>query len=156
MTEIDDLDVAILNSRIDVKIQQSLVPSLSVQRTYTVSFPTTLAANDDVNHIITSSNFTFNSKVCSIKNLLKSNKLQIVSQDNTVEADNIGEYDEAKGTVTLTGFNPTAIDGAAIKISAVPANQSTIRPLRNFVLSIDTSKSSTTAILDFQNTKVTL
>lgn len=156
LTEIDDLDVAILNSRIDVKVQQSFVPSLNVQRTYTISFPTTLAANDDVNHIITSTNFTFNSKVCSIKNLLKSNKLQIISQDNTVEADNIGEYDEAKGTVTLTGFNPTGINGSAIKVTATPANQSTIRPLRNFVLNIDTSKSSSTAILDFQNTKVNL
>ena len=56
----------------------------------------------------------------------------------------------------LTGFAPTAIDGDSIKISASPANQSTIRPLRNFVLDIDKTKSSTTAIVDFQNTLTTL
>ena len=48
------------------------------------------------------------------------------------------------------------IDGDKIKVSVTPANQSTIRPLRNFVIDIDTDASISSALLDFQNTKTTL
>ena len=86
----------------------------------------------------------------------KTNKLEIVAAGGTVEVDNIGTYDEAKGTIDLVGFNPSAIVGSSILFSVVPANESTIRPLRNFILDIDTQRSSSSAILDFQNTAVTL
>ena len=54
------------------------------------------------------------------------------------------------------GFAPTAIEGDAIKFSATPANQSTVRPLRNFILDIDKTKSQATGIIDNQNTLTTL
>ena len=153
---IDDLDTAILNSKMTVKMQRLLIPSIGSSLTYTITFPATIATPEPNTHIVTSSNFTFNSKACSIKNKLSSNKLEIISSDGTVEVDNIGSYDGGKGTITLVGFNPSAIVGTSIKFSVIPANQSTIRPLRNFILDIDTSASNTSAILDFQNTAVTL
>ncbi len=153
---IDDLDTAILNSKMTVKMQRPLIPSIGSQLSYTISYPATIAAPDPLDTIVTSTNFTFNTKNCSIKNKLSSNKLQIVSVDGTVEVDNIGSYDAAKGTINLVGFNPSAIVGSSIKFSVVPANQSTIRPLRNFILDVDTQRSSSTALLDFQNTAVTL
>lgn len=156
LSVIDDLDVAILNSRMEVKMQRSFTPTAGTSLSYTINFPATLASADDSLHTVTTTNFTFNSKTCSIKNRLNSNKLQIISQDGTIEADNIGSYDAAVGTINLVGFNPSAFAGSGIKITATPANQSTIRPLRNFVLDIDTSKSTSSALLDFQNTAVTL
>tara|TARA_Y100000385_G_scaffold87444_2_gene90042 strand:- start:1485 stop:3314 length:1830 start_codon:yes stop_codon:yes gene_type:complete len=153
---IDDIDVAILNSKMTVAMKRSLIPTTGTPFSYTVEFPATLATVDDTSNVITSSNFTFNSKTCSIKNRLNSTTLEIVSQDGTVEIDNIGSYDSVNGTINLVGFNPTAFVGSAIDFIATPANQSTIRPLRNFVLNIDTGTSVSNAILDYQNTAVTL
>ena len=39
-----------------------------------------------------------------------------------------------------------------LKISAVPANESTIRPLRNYVIDIDSGLSFAKAQIDYQNT----
>ena len=111
---------------------------------------------NDVNRILTTSLFTFNGKTCSIRNVLNSNKLQIVDNEGTTQIDNIGSYDASVGTVSLVGFNPTALQGQTLQVSVVPANQSTIRPLRNFILDIDNVKSIPIAQLDFQNTLVTL
>ncbi len=153
---IDDLDTAVLNSKMTVKMQRSLIPSIGSSLSYTVNFPATMASPDPDTNIVTSTNFTFNSKSCSIKNKLNSNKLEIVAAGGAVEVDNIGTYDEGKGTIDLVGFNPSAILGSSILFSVIPANESTIRPLRNFILDIDAQRSNSSAILDFQNTAVTL
>ena len=153
---IDDLDTAILNSKMTIKMQRALIPSIGSSLSYTVNFPATMASPDPDTNIVTSTNFTFNSKSCSIKNKLNSNKLEIVAAGGAVEVYNIGTYNEGKGTIDLVGFNPSAIVGSSILFSVVPANESTIRPLRNFILDIDALRSNSSAILDFQNTAVTL
>jgi hypothetical protein len=156
LTTIDALDVAILNSRMDVKMQREQAIDVGQSLTYTINFPAAIAQPDDVNRILTTSLFTFNGKTCSIRNVLNSNKLQIVDNEGTTQIDNIGSYDASVGTVSLVGFNPTALQGQTLQVSVVPANQSTIRPLRNFILDIDNVKSIPIAQLDFQNTLVTL
>ena len=156
LTTIDALDVAILNSRMDVKMQRQQAIDVGQSLTYTINFPAAIAQPDDVNRILTTSLFTFNGKTCSIRNVLNSNKLQIVDNEGTTQIDNIGSYDASVGTVSLVGFNPTALQGQTLEVSVVPANQSTIRPLRNFILDIDNVKSIPIAQLDFQNTLVTL
>ena len=50
----------------------------------------------------------------------------------------------------------TAAPASLIDISITPANQSTIRPLRNYILDIDTTTSTSRAVLDFQNTVVSI
>ena len=156
LTTIDALDVAILNSRMDVKMQREQAIDVGQSLTYTINFPAAIAQPDDVNRILTTSLFTFNGKTCSIRNVLNSNKLQIVDNEGTTQIDNIGSYNASVGTVSLVGFNPTALQGQTLQVSVVPANQSTIRPLRNFILDIDNVKSIPIAQLDFQNTLVTL
>ena len=156
LTIIDDIDEAILNTRMSVRVQQRLTPSLGVAKNYNVNFPVPLVGTDDTFKIITSSRFTFNSKDCQIENRLNSNTLQIVNTGGAVEVDNIGSFDAPAGRVDLVGFNPTSISGDAIKITATPANQSTIRPLRATVLDIDTVASKATAVLDYQETQVSL
>ncbi len=156
LTVIDALDVAILNSRMEVKMQREQGIDIGQSLTYTINFPAAIAQPDDVNRILTSSLFTFNGKDCLIRNVLNSNKLEIIDNDGAIQVDNIGSYDAGTGTVSLVGFNPSALQTPNLQISVVPANQSTIRPLRNFVLDIDNVKSIATAQLDFQNTLVSL
>jgi len=153
---IDDIDTSILNSKMIVSMRRPLIPTIGTPFSYTIEFPAALAAADDTTNIINSTSFTFNSRTCTVKNKLSSTTLQIVDQDGIVQVDNIGSYNSTNGTINLVGFNPTAFLSSAIDFIALPANQSTIRPLRNFVLNIDTTSSVSNAILDFQNTAVTL
>ena len=81
--------------------------------------------------------------------------------DNTnsvVLIDNVGTYSETNGTIELVGFGKTltAITGAAIDISAVPANQETVKPLRQYILSLDPVKNVALGTIDNQNTNTTL
>ena len=156
LTQIDDISDSILNSKMEIKVQQRLVPSVGSTLSYTINFPMAIAAPDDVNFRVTTTKFTFNSRQCSIRNLLNTNTLQIINEDGAIEVSNIGTYNEAAGRMNLTGFAPTAVDGESIKFSVVPANQSTIRPLRNFVLDIDKTRTNTLAVIDNQNTLTTL
>jgi len=156
LTLIDALDPAILNSKMDVQLKQGFVPTLNISLQYKINFPTTIAVPDDEQYRVVSTNFIFNNQTCFIRNALKSTKLQIISVDGTIESDNIGSYDASSGEVTLVGFKPTGISGNQIDISIVPANQNTVRPLRNFILDLDAAFSTSRALLDFQNTQVTL
>jgi len=159
LARIDELDTGILNSSITAKIQQRLTPTnneLNSITDYVVQFPVALAQPDDVNHIVTSSPITFNGNICTIKNRLESNVLQVVKGDGTVLQDNIGSYNTGNGKVNIAGLNISAFEGDAIKFSAVPANQSTIKPLRNYILKFDPVLSNATGNIDYQNTAVTL
>ena len=144
----------------EVKVQQRLIPTLDTTADYTVAFPVAIAAADDDTRKITSSRFTFNGIAnSSIVNKLdhNSNNLQIInSTTSEVLVDNAGNYNASKGTVNLLGFNISAFTGDSIKISAVPANQSTIRPLRSYIISLDESTSAANALIDYQNTLATI
>jgi hypothetical protein len=156
LTPIDALDAAILNSKMDVQLMQGFIPTLNTSLQYKITFPVTIAAPDNSTFIVTTTNFTFNNRLCFIRNKLGSNKLQIITVDGDVEIDNIGSYDQDTGVVTLVGFKPSGFSGSQIDVKITPANQNTVRPLRNFILDIDTSLSTSRAILDFQNTQVSI
>ena len=115
----------------------------------TLQFPTSIAVPDNDTYIITSTEFTFNSQLCLIKNLLNSNTLQIVTAaGGVVVTDNIGSYNANDGTVTIQFFNPTALSAGAteLKLSAVPANQSVLAPVRNDRFVFDPTMSVTTPV----------
>jgi len=156
LTIIDALDPAILNSKIDVKMVQTFTPTNNISLGYDIIFPVKLAIPTADLPVLTSSGFTFNGQACTLQNKLSSNKIQIVSVDGTVENDNVGSYNQDTGTVSLVGFKPSSIDGSFISLTVTPANQNTIRPLRNYILDIDTSTSTSRALLDFQNTQVSI
>jgi len=158
LADIDDVNAAILNSRMDVKVQQRITPTLSQNLAYSLQYPVALAAPLTTTHTITSTPFNTNGKTCTIRNRLGSNILEVVTADGEIVITNIGTYDAAKGSVNIVSLTPTSIVGAAsyIKISAVPANQSTIRPLRNYILTLDTEKSFASAQIDYQEIRVTL
>ena len=156
LTVIDALDPSILNSKMAVSVKQSFVPTVGLSLAYTIIFPVALAEPDAIFSTFISTQFTFNSQSCQIKNKPGTAKLQIVADDGTIEVDNIGSYNNILGAVTLTGFKPTAFEGSAITVSVTPANQNTIRPLRNYILEIDVATSSSRAVLDYQNIAVSI
>lgn len=159
LSEVDDLSVAILNSRMDVKVQKRFTPILSQSNSYKLNFPVELSGPLSGSRVITSNVFLYLGQNCIIRNKLNSNVLEVVTVgDELVLVTNVGSYDALKGTVSIVGFAPTAINGSLtqMKISAIPANQSTIQPLRNFVLSLDTDNSFSSAQIDYERIRVSL
>lgn len=158
LAEIDDISAAILNSRVSVKLQQRFTPTLNVKTSYDIYFPNELAAPSAVDYTVTTSTFRFNGKVCSIKNKLNDTKLQIINSVGEVEVDNIGSFDNLQGKIIITGFAPTEITSGVtyLKVSAVPSNQSTVRPLRSYILDLDAGPTFATGIVDRQQTNIAL
>ena len=158
LSEVDDLSAAILNSKMVVKVQQRLVPSLNIKSSYEISYPVTLQSPNNVEYIVSSTPFTQSGTIVTIRNILNSTTLEAVDASNTVIIDNIGSYNPATGKINLIGLDPTSIVGSAayIKISALPANQSTIKPLRNFIFEVDQVNSYANAIADYQTVGVAL
>ena len=154
---IDDLDEAILNSRMNVRVQQRFTPITGQSLTYTLNFPMAIANPSNIDRIVTTGRFEFNGKTCFIRNKLNQKKLELVNIDGDVELDNIGEYDTGTGRVLLQGFNPVSIEGGSVlKVTATPTNQSTLRPLRNYIIDIDPELSFAQSQIDYQNTQLTL
>ena len=157
LAEIDDLDPAILNSSMVIKVQQAFQPTLNFLSDFTVNFPVALAQPDDVNHIVQSGNFTSGGKTAFFRNKLKETKLELVdAATGDIIKDNAGTYSTGTGEVKLVGVEISGYTGDKIKVSATPNDQSTIKPLRNYILKIDTDKSASTATVDFQNTSTSL
>lgn len=158
LASIDDLSPAILNSRMTVKVQQRFTPTVNVQVSYTISFPVSIAEPDDVNNTVTTSSFVFNSRICTIKNKLGTNTLQIVNASNIVEIDNVGSYDPTTGQVSIINFIPESIASGEgfIKVSCIPGNESTIQPLRNYILDNDTELSFASGNIDRQTLQSTI
>ena len=176
LTSIDNLSSAILNSRMDVKVQQTiniteLVADLEaaqvaagiafntyIEQDYTLNFPVILAAADKDDHIITSTIFKSKGQNVLINNVIGSTRLQLVDLEGVVKIPNIGSYDPAKGKVVINALrvDKSGYLGDGIKVSATPANQSTINPLRNYIFSLDSETSTTDGKVDSGVTKVIL
>ena len=120
-----------------------------VQANQTLQFPVAIAAPDDNEYIISSNEFTYQSQVCSLRNKLGTNVIQVIAlAGGAVVIDNIGSYNASAGTVTINYFNPTSISAGLdrIKLAAVPSNQSAIAPERNEILKFDPDRSITSAV----------
>lgn len=155
---IDDLNEAILSSAMTVTMNQRITPTLGVDKAYTVQFPVSIATADDVFYRITSSRFVYNSNICTIKNKLGSTQLQIVNESGVVIQSNIGSYDTGLGKVQIDSLNPTSIQGGVsyIKIIVAPASQSTIRPLKNYILNLDDGETTARGNIDYQNQRTSV
>jgi hypothetical protein len=156
LAEIDDISPAILNSRMSVKIQQRLNLTLGTATNYALNYPVRLADPDDVNYILTSSRGVYNGISCFIRNKLNSTSLELVDIANNVLVDNVGEYVPAAGRVNIVALNLESIVGDTFKISVKPANESTIKPLRNYIISLDRQLSTVSPVTDYQNTVISL
>jgi hypothetical protein len=150
LTLIDEVSPAVLSSRMEVKMQQRIVPRLDAQNDFTLRFPSPIAAADDKNFIIDSTPFNIDNKAGKIRNKLNSNKLQVVTLDGqTTIVDNIGDFNPSTGIISIIGFIPSGVIGGVnyIKIKAIPANQSAIAPQREDILQFDEDPSFASAVL---------
>lgn len=123
---------------------RNTISTVSGNVTFNVAYPVSIAVPDDDTLTVTSSAFVYNGVNCRIQNKLSSNILQIVALgDQRILVDNIGSYNPTAGTATITYFIPSSILGGVnyIKLSAVPANQSAIAPIRNNILEYDAGSS---------------
>ena len=164
-TQIDSFSEAVSSSSIVARLQQRLTPDRaaslnnpSPSASYTLSFPAALASPDDELRVITSSTFEYNGQTGLVVNRLSSNTLQIVTPENVVLLDNVGSYTPSTGKVQFTGFAPGIISSgdSFIKVSARPNNDSVIKPLRNYIIDFDTSRSRTLATIDTNEISVKL
>ena len=149
LNAIDEVDTSVLSSRANVKVQRRFTPSLDRLEDHTLRYPVTLAEPDDKNIIIKTTPFQYQSKTCIIENKLNTNKLQVKAlDDQTIIADNIGSYNSVTGIVSIVGLQVQSVIGgdAFIKVTATPANESAISPLRNDVLNYDRGPSFASAV----------
>jgi len=157
LSVLDEVSPAVLSTKIEAKMSQRFTPKLNTNRNYDVNFPSPIAGTDDENYIITSSRFIYNGNICTIRNKLETYNLELVTTAGEVILNNIGTFTPGNGTVSIVSLNPTSIVGnlSYITITAAPANQGAIKPLRNYILSLDPN-STTRGIIDYQTTRVTL
>ena len=155
-TEIDALDTSILSSSIAVRPSLRQEITINALNTFTLNYPIKIALPDDVLHRVTTSSFEFKGVVATIKNRLNSTVLQIQDLNGNVLLDNVGEYNAAAGTVAVNAFEPSQITTghSYLIFSVVPEQDSFIKPLRNYILRLDTAKSSATATVDRQTTSL--
>ena len=156
---IDNISPSILNSSMKVKMQQRFNPTLRKNKNYNINFPTVISNPDDENLIIQSTTFVFDGKNCILRNSLSQTKLELYDVSNgVILRDNIGSYKPSKGIISLIGFGDllTSYPDEGIKLFVTPGNQNTIKPLRNYILDIDISRTFVSGVIDNQNTETSL
>lgn len=155
LSRIDDYSPAILNSRMSVVAQRQLnirsyfdeldeyhqtaettAPDF-IERDITVNFPFLLATPDKDDHVIITSPFRYFNQNAIIKNELGSYKLQVFDMSGNVLVSNVGDYQPANGEVNFRAWRMERDTVDIIKVTATPANQSTITPLRNYLFELD-------------------
>jgi len=144
---VDATSKAVLSSRQEIKMQRRFTPTLTTVENHTLRYAADIVSTDDVNHVITSSQFRFGGNPCVLRNKLNTNKLEVFDNvSSTVVVDNVGDY--SGDTINIVGLQVDDVVGANsfIKLSAVPANQSAISPLRNDVIQLDGDKSFTSIV----------
>ena len=150
LADIDEISPAILSSRMNVRMQQRITPTLGALNSITLRFPQDIAREDVETYTISSSPFIFEGESCVLRNRLSSTTLEIFSNTSaTVLVDNVGQYNGPNATVAITGFRPESIIGGVnyIKIKAVPANQSAVVPNREEILTYDANESFSRAVV---------
>ena len=155
LSRIDDYSPAILNSKMSVVAQRQLnirsyfdeldeyhqtagttAPDF-IERDITVNFPFLLATPDKDDHVIITSPFRYFNQNAIIKNELGSYKLQVFDMSGNVLVSNVGDYQPANGEVNFRAWRMERDTVDIIKVTATPANQSTITPLRNYLFELD-------------------
>ena len=143
---VDAADPSVLGNDMSLTMTSRFVPVKNtagsfVRSAYSINFLSTIAAPQmtAAESVITSSRFVYDSKICTLRNApLHSTKIQIIDINSNVVVDNIGSYNPATGTVSLTGFLPESIVSGQdfISVNAIPRDDSVFKPLRNTLITI--------------------
>lgn len=157
---IDNADPSILNSTIRVYMQKRFVPEIGTAQKYTLTFSSPLYTSNSNEKIISSTSFTYNGFTQFLQDLPQadetatdadgSHTLQIyrlVGDIKQVTIANAGYLNAAEGILVITAFNPSAITGPYMAITAMP-NSNDIAPKRNQLLQIDMALTTITPEVD--------
>lgn len=178
LSDVDAFDDSILSSKTTVEMELRLTPTLNTAQSYILYYPAAIQSaagelvrlesfssedllKQDIARI-ESSTFTHDgiSGKCKIINRSRSNILEVINIDNNnkVEIDNIGSYNESAGTVSLNNFYPVNIISPVnyITFMAKPRDESIIRTLRNYVIRYNTNKSFISGSVDRETLRVSL
>ena len=164
LQDINEADTSILSNITTVKMYKYVTPTLSSGLKYTLSFNNALynphsGHNSSGGGIISSSGFKINNDDSLNEHFLDDDgagvlRVYYLSDTTRVYTDSTyGTVDYATGEVILTSANITSIsniDGATsthIRVFAIPSSNDIV-PVRNQVLSIDTSNSTITGEVD--------
>lgn len=163
LTLVDEVSPAVLSSRAIIRMQQRMTAVINTKNTFTFTFPSDISQPIISNtptaedYVVRSGLFSINGVTCQIINEtyatggvgFSSNKLQVINAGSgVVVVDNIGNYDPNTRTVNIVSFTPTGLlgSGGFIKISVLPANQSAVSPVRNYILEYDADESTITPV----------
>lgn len=148
LSSIDSIDPSILSSAVEITMENRFTPVFNavslrfITADYTLQFLNPLAQPDENRPVITSDNFVFKGRTCSIRNVIGENnstKLQIIDTSGNVVVSDIGSYNPSTGVVRLTGFTLTSISSgnAYVRIQGKPSNDANIKPLRNHIIDLN-------------------
>jgi hypothetical protein len=147
LTLVDASDPGVLSSQAIIKMQQRFTPTLSLEKSYTLIFPSAISTPSNTDYIVLSSEFIFQGKTCILRNKLGTNVLQIVSvTSGKAVVDNAGNYDSSTGAVYITSFAPTAVSSNFVKVTVTPANQGSVSTIRENKLGKDETTIRVSAI----------
>lgn len=157
---IDAADPSILNNTIRVYMQKRFVPTIGTAQKYTLTFSSPLYTSNSNEKIISSTSFTYNGFTQYLQDLPQvdetatdadgSHTLQIyrlIGDVKQVTIANAGYLDAGAGILVINNFNPSAISGSYMSITAMP-NSNDIAPKRNQLLQIDMTLSTITPEVD--------
>jgi len=159
LTGIDSLETSILGSKMNVKMNQRFIPALGKSTSYQINFPVSIASPSEAETRIVSSQFIYAGQTAYLRNVKNSTSIEVCDIITGASlASNIGLYTPALGKIDLTGFEPTAIVGGTnyIKITARPADESTISPLRNYVIALEQTSLKIFGNVENNETKIAL
>jgi hypothetical protein len=144
-TAMDTIDLSILGNQTTFKLQKRITPTTGTATKYTLEYANSLLNTGSVGDIV-SSTFTFGGFTAFLQDNTDGS-LDIVRTSagvTTILSQNIGTVDYDAGTITLTSFNPSAVDNSGVlKIDATPVNKD-VTPVRDqIILFADSSVSST-------------
>lgn len=160
---IDASDPSILNSTIRVYMQKRFVPTIGTSQKYTLTFSSPLYTSNSSEKIISSTSFTYNGFTQYLQDLPQSDMtdnthsdeggthlLQIyrlIGDVKQVTIADAGYLNASAGILVINSFNPSAIAGSYMAITAMP-NSNDIAPKRNQLLQIDMTLSTITPEVD--------
>ena len=161
---INDADTSILSNITTVKMYKYITPTLSSALKYTLSFNNAFynphsGHNSSAGGIVSSTGFKINDDSSTNEHFLDDDgagNIRVYYLSGTTRiytSSTYGTVDYTTGKIILTSANITSIsnvDGASstqIRITVTP-NSNDVVPVRNQVLSIDTSNSSVTGEID--------
>ena len=155
--KVDATNVAILSNVTRVKLTKKITPTLGTAKAYSLKFNQEIRALDattsSLGSYVTSSIFTYSGVDAKLKDYYDTSTetriIRIIDTGGLILSTNAGSINHSTGTITLPSFNPTALPTGSTTIDVtVKPSSFDIAPMRNTILTINTSGATITGTID--------